>query len=162
MLLTFPTWETERKVSSLMNWLDRISVWVEDEDITEVTDRSYWEKKSSKNMLWLMDDLFEELNEYTKDYELKYNKFYVWLTKDWIAKNFISFKPQKKQILLRMKWEKSDENDKILDETWLPYNYNSNVWSRYYSVTITKIEDFRKNKEQLEKIIKIWYEKFND
>lgn len=75
--------------------MDRVSLGTDEEDDFEITDRKYWENKSTTKILKTVDDIFNSLSGFVNGYELKYNKFYIGLSKDGLAKNFISFKPKK-------------------------------------------------------------------
>ena len=50
---------------------------VEEDEIKEVTDRNYWEKRGTIKTVALADELVAMINEFTSGYELKYNKFYI-------------------------------------------------------------------------------------
>ena len=51
--------------------IDRISLGVDEEDEYEVTDRAYWESRSTKKIMKEMDSIYKDLEEYTSGYELK-------------------------------------------------------------------------------------------
>ena len=57
--------------------IDRVTLGTDEEEQYEVTDRSYWEKRSTPQILKSMDETFECLKELIPNYELKYNKFYI-------------------------------------------------------------------------------------
>ena len=75
--------------------IDRLTLGTDEEEQYEVTDRNYWESKSTSKIMKQVDEIFNCVKEYADGYELKYNKFYIGLTKDGIANNFILFKPKK-------------------------------------------------------------------
>ena len=83
--------------------MDRISLGTDEEENFEITDRNYWENKSTTKILKTIDNIFDNLSQYVSGYELKYNKFYIGLSKDGIAKNFIEFKPKKIGYILFLK-----------------------------------------------------------
>ena len=83
--------------------LDRITYGTDEEDQYEVTDRNYWENKSCSRILKVVDDIFVSLQSFAPGYELKYNKFYIGMSKDGISKNFVSFKPKKSFLYLTIK-----------------------------------------------------------
>lgn len=96
--------------------LDEVTLELLDEDvISEPTDRPYWEKKASKNSVKLADKLLENLGELTNEYKLKFNKYYIGLEKDGMANNFISFIPRKNVVILNIKLEKVEEIDELLE-----------------------------------------------
>jgi len=63
----------------------------EDEEVTEVVDRYYWENKGSKETVELADRLLHLIKEIDPTFELKYNKYYIGLTKNGLADNFCKF-----------------------------------------------------------------------
>jgi len=96
--------------------LDEVTLELLDEDvISEPTDRPYWEKKASKSSVKFADKLLENLEELTNEYKLKFNKYYIGLEKDGMANNFISFIPRKNVVILNIKLEKVEEIDELLE-----------------------------------------------
>ena len=49
----------------------------EDDEIKEVTDRKYWEKRGTKLTVEMCDELLEFVKTFGPDINLKYNKFYI-------------------------------------------------------------------------------------
>ena len=54
--------------------MDRISLGTDEEENFEITDRNYWENKSTTKILKTIDNIFDNLSQYVSGYELKYNK----------------------------------------------------------------------------------------
>lgn len=76
----------------------------EDEDAKAApTDRAYWEKRATKATLALADQLLELVKQFDPSLELKYNKFYIGLSKDGQPYNFVVFQPKKNQLNLELK-----------------------------------------------------------
>lgn len=67
----------------------------EDEEVQEVTNRSYWEERASKKSVAMTDELLKLAKMQDPQLELKYNKFYIGLSKDGMARNFIIMRPKK-------------------------------------------------------------------
>jgi len=68
----------------------------EDEDAEAApTDRAYWEDRGTKATVHLADQLLQIAREHDPSLEMKYNKFYIGLSKDGQPYNFILFRPQK-------------------------------------------------------------------
>lgn len=112
--------------------LDEVKLELLDEDTTiETTDRAYWEKKATKSTLKLMDKIFDKLNEVTLDYNLKYNKYYIGLEQNNMAKNFISFKPRKSTVIVNFRIEKTEELDTILENSDIDLLSYDNQWKLY-------------------------------
>ena len=90
---------------------------VVDEDVdVPPTDRAYWEARSSKAVVSLADELLDLIRGFDESIELKYNKFYVGLTKEGRPFNFVTFQPQKKHMILRVAMPKTDDLDGMIDD----------------------------------------------
>ena len=130
----------EKKYSLIFTKIiDKISKENEDEykDLVD-TNKDYWINRSNTKMVGVVDKLFKifhELNDDTKNYELKYNKHYIGICKNSIANNFISFKPQKQFVRLKIRGIRSSEQDAILDNTNFDYKYKDNC----YYITVTEL-----------------------
>lgn len=131
--------------------MDRISLGTDEEDNFEITDRSYWENVSSTRILKTVDDIFSSLAQYVEGYELKYNKFYIGLSKDGLAKNFIEFKPKKNWLYFIFKGNEDFEKIEELERAGLEVSYMSR-WKKY-KVRINTFDEFKKHKELLEKMV---------
>ncbi|MBR5114949.1 MAG: hypothetical protein IK101_06600 [Oscillospiraceae bacterium] len=115
--------------------LDRISLGSDDEDeAAEVTDRNYWEKRSTTAMMKMVDKIFADLSDLTDGYELKYNKFYVGIAKDGVAKNFMSFRPKKTFIYLCIKANESETRSTELEDAGVDASFVSR--NRQYEIKI--------------------------
>lgn len=131
--------------------LDRVTLGTDEEEVFEPTDRKYWEKKSTSKMLSLLDEIFKNFTNVSDEFTLKYNKFYIGLSKDGVAKNFIFFKPKKNYIWLYLKCSQTDEINDNLDKTELEWNFD-NRWKQY-SIRINRLKDYSDNKELIDSII---------
>ena len=132
---------------SFIKVMDKVDLGTDEEEYAEAADRSFWEKKSNKKMLSLTDSLYSELAERTAGYELKYNKFYIGLSKDGVAKNFISFVPKKSFVTMRIQADVNPEEEEKLETAGLDISY-SKRYSRYH-IKFTSVNDFTKNAESL-------------
>lgn len=139
--------------------LDRVSLGTDEVEAFEQTDRRYWEKKSTPQMLALVDTLFSSIIEATDGFILKYNKFYIGLSKDGNARNFISFKPKKNFLWLNIKYPLEDEFGSKLEQCGLEYSYD-NRW-RQYAVRISSIDDYAANKDVLNSLCQQAKKRFN-
>ena len=127
--------------------LDRVTYG--DDDPVELTDRAYWEKKSSPSQLKLTDELFNRISELAPGMELKYNKFYIGLAKDNVAKNFVYFNPRKQCVILYIK---SQENKlDSLDVGNLNIEYVTR--GRCYRIRLSGVHEYDENKELLQTLI---------
>lgn len=132
--------------------LDRVTLGDdEDEDIL-VTDRNYWENRSTSKMLKNMDEIYRELKDTIGDYDLKYNKFYVGLAKEGMAKNFISFTPKKSFIWFSIKGLKDEKVFSDLENSGLECDYDSK-WNKY-RIKLNDVNEFKTHKELIVELVK--------
>lgn len=135
---------------SFVKVLDRLTLGTDDEEENEPTDRNYWEKKST--VLKYADHIFKDVSQYAPGFELKYNKFYIGLTKNGSTSNFISFRPKKKFIYLFTKCASAEKRKDELDNSSLDWSYAPR--NRAYRIKIDKLEDYKENKDLIELLIK--------
>lgn len=132
--------------------IDRLTLGTDEEEQCEVTDRNYWENKSTPKIMKQVDEIFNCVKVYADGYELKYNKFYIGLTKDGIANNFISFKPKKNYLYFEFKTSEDKEKLQKLDEAGLEYSYAPR-WKQL-AVKISNYEEYKKHKDLLDGLAK--------
>lgn len=143
--------------STVMDELSRGFV-DEDEDAEAApTDRSFWESKATKATVALADQLLEVVREFDPSLELKYNKFYIGLSKDGQPFNFVTFRPKKNQINLEVKIPETDETDAKIDSSGIETLEYNKRWG-LYRLRLTK-EDIKKNSETLRELIHAAYER---
>jgi len=134
--------------------LDVLQFGTEEEDSEKlITDRAYWEKIASKDSLELADKILNLSQTTAPGYQLKYNKYYIGVSKDGISKNFISMIPRRKNMILSFKLEKSNEIDEKLNNTNLDVLSYDNQWKQY-RIRLNS-EDINSNKQLLEELIKL-------
>ena len=134
----------------------RLGLVDEDEEVSEVTDRAYWEKRASKSTLEITDALAAIVNEIAPDFSLKYNKFYIGLAKDGQPSNFVTFRPKKDWVRFEPRLERSDDIQAKLDEAGLDAMEYDSRWGRY-RIRLAK-GDPKKHEELLKEILKLAYE----
>ncbi len=139
--------------------LDRITIGSDNETTLEVTDRNYWEKRSTKKIMNDVDKIFKDLAQYTSGYELKYNKFYIGLAKDGIAKNFIYFRPKKNYLYCIFKTNESESVSNQLEDAELDFTYEGR-WKQY-KVKLKSYDEYIANKQLIEECVKMAMEYFN-
>lgn len=126
--------------------IDRIELGTEEEEELITADRNYWENtKSTKNVMKIVDSIYDDLGDLVSDYDLNYTKFYIGLSINGMSKNFLSFKPMKKYMYLRFKGLEDSETTKKLDDEGVDYSYDSR-W-KIYQVKINNFEDYENHKE---------------
>ena len=125
--------------------LDIQTLGTEEEDSPALaTDRAYWETRSTKQVLTIVDSIIEVAREIDPRLVARYNKHYVGLGIDGLANNFVSFKPRKKHLCFQIKIPMSDETDEILENSNLRLLDYDKRW-RHYRIQIIQ-EDVDKNK----------------
>jgi len=103
----------------------------EDEEIAQPTDRSYWERRSSKKSMDLMDNLMKIVNEVEPTAIPKYNKHYVGLSVDGSPLNFISFGPRKANVMMTFRLPKTEEYDQLIEDSGLDTLEYVTRWRQY-------------------------------
>ena len=92
----------------------------DDEEVQEVTDRAYWEARSTKETLVMADQLLRIVHEFDPALELKYNKFYIGLSKDSRPpQNFVVFRPRKNILVVYIRLKQSAELEAKLETSGL-------------------------------------------
>ena len=139
--------------------IDRITLGTDEEEQYEVTDRNYWEKRSTSTILKNVDEIFDCLKEFIPDYELKYNKFYIGLAKNNVAKNFVFFKPKKSFLYLCVKGNESPELVEKIENVGLDITYHAK-WKEYY-IKLKSAKDYKNNRECIDLLVKESMEYYN-
>jgi len=131
--------------------LDQLNLGLvdEDEEVQEVTDRAYWEHRGSKETVAMADEILEMIQQLDRDFNFKYNKFYVGLAKNDEPNNFISVRPKKSVLRLEARLPRSDELDQQLENAGL--DVMEYRWGKY-RIRLTK-EDFQEHKKLLSELL---------
>lgn len=130
--------------------LDQLNLGlVDEEEVEDVADRAYWEKRGTKATVAMADELLEVIHSFNSGFELKYNKFYIGLAKDGQPNNFVIFRPQKSTLRLEVRLKKSEEIEKRLNDAGLDLLDYETRGGRY-RIRLTKKDikehsDFLKN-----------------
>jgi hypothetical protein len=122
----------------------------EDEDAEAApTDRAYWEKRGTKATVQLADELLGIAREIDPSLELKYNKFYIGLSKEGQPFNFIVFRPRKSTVNLEVKLPRADEIDAKIDQAGIEALEYATRWGAYrlslHGNELTKHRDLLKS-----------------
>lgn len=134
--------------------LDRVSLANEDEDESaEITDRSYWEKRSTPQMMKIIDRIFQDVSDITTNYELKYNKFYVGIAKDGVANNFISFRPKKQFIYFCIKLVEDEEITKQLEDKGFDASFVGR--NKQYEIRFDSYSKYEKHQEFIRSLVQM-------
>lgn len=132
--------------------LDRVTHVSDEDEQFEVTDRKYWETKSTPKILKNVDAIFDSIKEYAQDYELNYNKFYIGMVKDGISKNFLIFKPKKNYLYLVFKSNENIELIQKCEEAGLDVSYKPRYKECF--LRLNDFEEYKKHKELIDSFIK--------
>lgn len=124
---------------------------VDEEEVQEVTDRAYWEKRGTKQTVAMADRLLGIIKGFSPALELKYNKFYIGLAENGQPNNFAIFRPQKNAMRLEVRLKKDEEMEGKLNDAGLDVMDYDNKWGRY-RIRLTKGET-DKHSDILEKIL---------
>ena len=134
--------------------LDEMSRGLVDEDeVKEIVDRAYWEKRGSKVTVAMVDELLELIRSFAPGFELKYNRFYIGLAKDGQPDNFAIFRARKTAVNCEIRLKQSDEIQSELDNAGLDVMDYDKKWGRY-RLRLTK-GDISGNRELIMKLLKM-------
>ena len=138
--------------------IDELNLGTEEEDEQEIVDRKYWESKGTKESVKLVDNIFSIIEAVAPGYSLKYNKYYIGLSKGGISQNFVSFVPRKKVMLLHLKHEQTEEIEQLLSESDFDVLAYDRQWKQY-RLRLTE-KDIENNKDAFIKLIGLAYEAY--
>lgn len=126
----------------------------EDEELSEVTDRNYWEsKKGTPKTVKIVDDALEIITEVIPGYKLKYNKFYIGLAKDGQADNFIIFRAQKNNARIEIRLDQSQVLENKIERAGLDLMDYDKRYGRYRIKV--NASDLKKHKSFFQGLIKL-------
>lgn len=129
----------------------------EDEDAEAApTDRAYWEKRGTKATVKFADDLLAIAREIEPSLELKYNKFYIGLSKDGQPFNFVAFRPRKSWINVEVKLPRNEETDAKIEKAGIEALEYAARWGAY-RLSIHE-DDIVKNRELLKELMQAAYQ----
>jgi hypothetical protein len=103
----------------------------EDEELAEVTDRAYWERRAPRT-LGTADGLFETLRSFDTRLEPKYNKFYIGLARDGIPDNFVTVQPLKNHVRVGIRLSRSEDVEGRLEASGIDLMRYSDKSGRYW------------------------------
>ena len=139
--------------------IDRVTLGNDEDEEVETTDRNYWENRSTSKIMKNVDEVFKDFGDLAVGYELKYNKFYIGLSKEGLVKNFIEFKPKKNYFYLIVKGTESPEKIEKIESANLEVSYIAN-WKEY-QIRFNSIDEYRKNRDLIRELVKDALEYYN-
>jgi len=131
---------------------------VDDDEESEPTDRAYWEERSNPKILKMVDQFIELVKKIDEGYELKYNKFYIGITKNGKASNFFSLVPKKNFIQFNPRLTDSPETTNEIEEAGLTIISHSSR-NRSYKIKMFP-GDVQKHQELLLKLMNKAHEEY--
>src|SRR5205085_7674710 len=102
--------------AKVMDELYRGLVDEDEEAEAAPTDRADWEKRGSKSTVQLADELLGLAREINPSLELKYNKFYIGLSREGQPFNFALFRPRKSTINVELSLPQTDDISSKIDQ----------------------------------------------
>jgi hypothetical protein len=125
----------------------------DDENISEITDRNYWEtQKGTKKTVKIVDEALELITEVIPGYQLKYNKFYIGLAQNGRVDNFILFRAKKNFTRMEIRIDKSEELENEIETRGIDLMDYDKRYSKY-RIKITSI-DLKKHKEFIKDLVR--------
>ena len=108
----------------------------DEEDEGPLANRAYWEEKASPTTLKTVDEMVAYANEIVSDasgpYQPKYNLHDIVLSQGGPARKFMSFRPQKKHLVVMMTVKQDDQTQQILKESGLDPMSSYKADGRYH------------------------------
>jgi predicted transport protein len=130
----------------------------EDEDAEAVpTDRAYWEKQATKATVELADELLRIAKQFDPALQLKYNKFYIGLSRDGQPFNFVTFRPKKSQLRLELKLPETDDLNSKIESSGIETLGYDKRWGQY-RLRLTK-NDVKTKAEIIRELMILAYER---
>jgi hypothetical protein len=124
---------------------------VEDEEEQEVTDRAYWEKRGTPATVKLADQILEIARSFDQSLQIKYNKFYMGITKDGQPLNFVICRAQKQALRVEPRLKRDEDIEAKLEDAGLDVMEYSSRTGRY-RIRLTK-GDVDKHRDLLAEIL---------
>lgn len=101
--------------------LDQLNLGLvdDDEEVQEITDRSYWESRSSKELMSVVDKIFEIAKDIDPGIEPNYNKHYIGMTYNGKSVNHFTVRPRKTALRLNPRIASSEDSLQMLENLGL-------------------------------------------
>ena len=136
--------------------LDEMSLGLvdEDEEISEITDRNYWEvQKATPKTMKIVDEALELISEVIPGYQLKYNKFYIGLANNGRADNFVLFRAKRNFTRMEIRLDKSEDLENEIENLGLDL---MDYYKRYgkYRIKISS-NDLKKHRDFIKGLIRM-------
>lgn len=130
----------------------------EDEDAEAApTDRAYWESRATKATVGLADELLKTVREFDPSLDLKYNKFYIGLSREGQPFNFVTFRPKKSHLNLDIKLPETEELDAKIEAAGIDTLEYNKRWGNY-RLRLSK-DQVKEEREVLRELIQLAHER---
>ena len=137
----------------------RLGLALAEEEEQEGTDRSYWEKRSSKTTIYMADEVLRLSKTLDQELEIKYNKFYISVSRRNKPHNFVIFRPKKTSLTIEPKLKKAEEIEIMLDSAGLDVlEYDAR--NQRYRIRLSK-DQIQKHERLLKEILGRAYREFS-
>ena len=127
--------------------IDMLSLATEEEDEGTVVDRAYWEQgkgRGSPVSLQIFDSLMELIRMVEPDLEPNFNKHYIGLQRNQVARNFITSTPRRKHLGVGFRIPRSAALDEQIEASGLDlFGYNTRYRSYVLRLTQHDLTDAR-------------------
>lgn len=123
--------------------LDTVRLGNIDEEVTEPTDRNYWENRGTKKTVALADRISTLVHEFAPGAELSYNKYYIGFRVDGSAYNFAKMRPQKKGMKLEIRLPKNEQTDELINNAEHEVDYQQRSGSYRLSLSTDDLESHK-------------------
>ena len=142
--------------------IDELELGVDDTSVIVkgTTTRADYEERVPKQMLEMVDSLYEILKGHDPEYELKYNKYYIGLARSGAVNNFLQFRPKQNFLKLTFKCAQAADLETEMENSGFDLMGYDQKW-REYTIRITP-KDFQNNKKLLADIIEKAYRYNNE
>lgn len=140
----------------ILNFTKILDTYEEPEDEEDlgggITDRAYWENKSNKKSISLMDEIIEITKNEYRDARITYNKNHVAIGT--LRRNFIWCRPRKKEgychVEIKVGQDNLEDVKDILHEIGISFTPRREDKLSIYLL----LNDFKKHKEKITEIIR--------
>ena len=127
----------------------------EDDQTVEQTDRTYWEKRSSKDILRCADRVFETIKEFEPRAELSFNKFYLGIWIEGRANNFVVIRPRRNYFYVDIKLERTASINELIENS----EFDESIYTKEGRYRIRMDSKTSENGRQLvKKLMQMAYE----
>ena len=137
--------------------LDELEFGLEESEGPEkvVRSRADWEARVPKNILQIVDSIYEAVKGLDRSYELNYKKYFIGLARSGIPNNFVHFRPKQKFVKFTFKLDQSDELEKKIESSGVELIGYEKKW-REYTLRLAP-NDYLPHKDFVAEIVKLAY-----